>query len=83
MARPLGTNAVTAESLSPWRWWHCRARVPVTVGVLPMPLWHHSGAIVVIMAVVVCQCRHGGGGVSSCQAQVVFFGRGVGITGGA
>ena len=50
--------------------WHHRARVPVTVGVLPMPLRHHGGAVVIIVVVVVCQCRHS---VSSCQAQVVFF----------
>ena len=49
-----------------------------------MPSWHHGEAVVVVLAVVVCQWRRGGGVVSSCQAQVGFlWHRGVGTTGGA
>jgi hypothetical protein len=65
-----------------WWWWqhHCRGGGggivvpgPIRMGVLQMPLWRHSGAVVVVM--VVCQCHHGIVGAvvvvvaSMCQAQ--------------
>ena len=56
-------DAIVVEAEASWQWWwHHHARVPVMMGVLPMPSWRHSGVIVVIMAVAVA---------SLCQAQAI------------